>query len=91
MSSCKPFIYVENISNVIYTEGVVRMELTARTQGSTLQKDGQESLAAVDATGCLVMSLPALLRLSEQLEKTMSDMAEKGILSKKETQETSSQ
>lgn len=84
MSSFKPVIYVENISNVLFTEGVVRMELTARTQDPIAPKDSQESPARADTTGCLVMSLPALLRLSEQLEKTMSDMVEKGILSKKE-------
>jgi hypothetical protein len=61
MSSCKPLVYLENISNVIYTEGVVRIELTTRTQPN----GDQESPTAVYSMSCLVMSLSALLRLSE--------------------------
>jgi hypothetical protein len=86
MSFCKPNIYVENISNVVYTEGVVRLELTTRSLSTMSSMDSQGDLSNVaEPVGVLVMSLPALLRVSEQLEKTMADMHEKGLLSKRET------
>lgn len=74
-------IYLENISNVVFSEGVVRLELSTKPLRNVDRLEEGVSLPA-QVVGQLVLSLPALLRLHSQLGKTLDDMSDKGIIKK---------
>jgi hypothetical protein len=69
-------IYTDGIANIAFHDGVVRVELITTRQ---VDKDKQEMTPA----GSIAMSLPALLRVHDQLGKTIENMMERGILTKK--------
>jgi hypothetical protein len=69
-------IYTDGIANISFHDGVVRVELITTRQ---VEKDKQEMTPA----GSVAMSLPALLRIHDQLGKTIESMVERGILTKK--------
>ena len=74
-------IYTDGIANIAFHDGVVRVELITTRQ---VEKDKQEMTPA----GSVAMSLPALLRVHDQLGKAIENMVERGILSKKATGES---
>jgi hypothetical protein len=69
-------IYTDGIANIAFQDGVVRVELVTTRQ---VDKDKQEMTPA----GSVAMSLPALLRVHDQLGKAIENMVERGILTKK--------
>jgi hypothetical protein len=69
-------IYTDGIANIAFHDGVVRLELVTTRQ---VDKDKQEMTPA----GSVAMSLPALLRVHDQLGKAIENMVERGILTKK--------
>ena len=69
-------IYTDGIANIAFHEGVVRLELVTTQQ---VDRDKQEMTPA----GSVAMSLPALLRVHDQLGKAIENMVERGILTKK--------
>lgn len=69
-------IYTDGIANIAFHEGVVRVELITTRQ---VDKDKQEMTPA----GSVAMSLPALLRVHEQIGQAIENMVERGILTKK--------
>jgi hypothetical protein len=75
-------IYTDGIANIAFHEGVVRVELITTRQ---VDQDRQEMMPA----GTVAMSLPALLRVHDQLGKAIENMAERGILTKKVAEITS--
>ena len=76
-------IYTDGIANIAFHDGVVRLELVTTGQ---VDKDKQEMTPA----GSVAMSLPALLRVHDQLGKAIENMVERGILTKKAPDETNS-
>jgi hypothetical protein len=75
-------VFLDNIANVVFSEGVVRVELkSALPLGAGSEQDNSQQ---GDTTGFLVMSLPAMLRCYEQLGRTIEDMIDKKIIEKKE-------
>ena len=75
-------IYTDGIANIAFHDGVVRLELVTTRQ---VDKDKQEMAPA----GSIAMSLPALLRVHDQLGKAIENMVERGILTKKPPEEPS--
>ena len=69
-------IYTDGIANIAFHDGVVRLELVTTRQ---VNEDKQEMTLA----GSVAMSLPALLRVHDQLGKAIDNMVERGILTKK--------
>jgi hypothetical protein len=69
-------IYTDGIANIAFHDGVVRLELVTTRQ---VDKEKQEMTPA----GSVAMSLPALLRVHDQLGKAIENMVERGILTKK--------
>ena len=74
-------IYTDGIANIAFHDGVVRLELVTTRQ---VEKDKQEMTPA----GSVAMSLPALLRVHDQLGKAIENMVERGILTKKAADES---
>jgi hypothetical protein len=74
-------IYTDGIGNIAFHDGVVRVELITTRQ---VEKDKQEMTPA----GSVAMSLPALLRVHDQLGKAIENMVERGILTRKVADET---
>jgi hypothetical protein len=74
-------IYTDGIANIAFHDGVVRVELVTTRQ---VDKDKLEMTSA----GSVAMSLPALLRVHDQLGKAIENMVERGILTKKPPEET---
>lgn len=68
-------IYTDGIANIAFHDGVVRVELVTTRQ---VNEDKQEMTPA----GSVAMSLPALLRVHDQLGKAIENMVERGILTK---------
>ena len=68
-------IYADGIANITLIDGVVRLDLVNITQ---LEKDK----ANIRPVGALAFSLPALLRVHEQLSKAINKMLEEGLLKK---------
>jgi hypothetical protein len=68
-------IYTDGIGNIAIHDGVVRVELMTIRQ---VDKDKQEK----SPVGSVAMSLPALLRIHDQLGKTIESMVERGVLTK---------
>ncbi|WP_414014630.1 hypothetical protein [Limnohabitans sp.] len=69
-------IYTDGIANIAFHDGVVRVELVTTRQ---IDKDKQEMAPA----GSIAMSLPALLRVHDQLGKAIENMVERGMLTKR--------
>jgi len=69
-------MYTDGISNIALHDSVVRVELITTRQ---VEKDKQE----MTPVGSVAMSLPALLRVHDQLGKAIENMVERGILTKK--------
>lgn len=68
-------IYTDGVANIDFHDGVAKLELMATRQK---EKDKKEM-----APVCLLaMSLPAMLRVHEQLGKVIENMVEQGILKK---------
>ena len=76
-------IYTDGLANIAFHDGVVRLELVTTRQ---VEKDKQEMTPA----GSVAMSLPALLRVHDQLGKAIENMVERGILTKKAPDEINS-
>jgi hypothetical protein len=70
-------IYTDGVSNVALIDGVVRLDLMSLTQ-----VENEKAQARV--VGSLAVSLPALLRIHDQLAKVVEDMVQKGVLTKRE-------
>jgi hypothetical protein len=68
-------IYADGVSNIAIVDGVVRLDLVKITQ---LEKDK----AGVQPITMLAFSLPAFLRLHEQLNSAVAKMVEQGVLKK---------
>jgi hypothetical protein len=68
-------IYADGISNITLIDGVVRFDLIKITQA-------QEGKAAVQPTSTLAISLPAFLRLHDQLNSAITKMVEQGVIKK---------
>ena len=68
-------IYTDGIANISFHDGVVRVELVTTRQ---VNEEKQEMTPA----GSVAMSLPALLRVHDQLGKAIENMVERGILTK---------
>jgi len=68
-------IYADGVSNIALVDGVVRLDLVKIAQ---LEKDK----ASVEPIAMLAISLPAFLRLHEQLNGAVAKMVEQGVLKK---------
>ena len=68
-------IYTDGVSNITLIDGVVRFDLIKITQA-------QEGKAAVQPITTLAISLPAFLRLHDQLNSAISKMVEQGVIKK---------
>ena len=66
-------IYTDGIANIAFHDGVVRVELITTRQ---VEKDKQEMTPA----GSVAMSLPALLRVHDQLGKAIENMVERHLV-----------
>ncbi|NTW53820.1 MAG: hypothetical protein HGB15_03455 [Chlorobaculum sp.] len=69
-------IYADGIANMILVDGVVRLDLI----NVTSVEQGKEP--NVDQVGRLALSLPALIRIQDQLSKMVDKMVQDGILTK---------
>ncbi len=69
-------IYTDGIANIAFHDGVVRVELVTNRQVN----DNKHEMSPA---GSVAMSLPALLRVHDQLGKAIENMVERGILTKK--------
>jgi hypothetical protein len=74
-------IYTDGIANIAFHDGFVRVELVTTRQ---VDEKKQEMRPA----GSVAMSLPALLRVHDQLAKAIDNMVERGILTKKAADES---
>lgn len=70
-------IYADGVANVALIDGVVRLDLMSLTQI-------ENEKAQARAVGSLAVSLPALLRIHDQLGKVVEQMVKQGVLTKKE-------
>ena len=68
-------IYTDGVSNITLVDGVVRLDLVKISQ---IEKDK----AGVDQIAMLAISLPAFLRLQDQLSGAVAKMVEQGVLKK---------
>lgn len=68
-------IYADGVSNITLVDGVVRLDLVKIAQ---LEKDK----ASVEPIAMLAISLPAFLRLHDQLNGAVAKMVEQGVLKK---------
>ena len=73
-------IYADGVANVALIDGVVRFDLMSLTQV-------ENEKAQARTVGSLAVSLPALLRIHEQIGRVVEDMVKKGVLTKREPQE----
>jgi hypothetical protein len=72
-------IYADSIGNTALIDGVIRFDLVRATQ---VEKDK----ATVEPVATVAMSLPALLRIYEQLNTVINKLTDQGILKKTESQ-----
>ena len=72
--------YTDGVSNIAFHEGVVRIEFVTTRQ---MDNEQREMIPA----GSIAMSLPALLRIHEQLGKAIENMVDKGLLTKKKPED----
>lgn len=69
-------IYADGIANMILVDGVVRLDLV----NVTSVEQGKEP--NVQPIGRLALSLPAVIRIQDQLTKMIDKMVQDGILTK---------
>jgi hypothetical protein len=69
-------IYADGIANMTLVDGVVRLDLI----NVTSVEQGKEP--NVETVGRLALSLPALIRVQDQLSKMIDKMVQDGILTK---------
>ncbi|AOS83818.1 hypothetical protein BIU88_06435 [Chlorobaculum limnaeum] len=69
-------IYADGIANMILVDGVVRFDLVNVT---SVEKDKEPN---VRPNATLALSLPALIRIQDQLGKMIDKMVQDGILTK---------
>jgi len=74
-------IYADGISNITLIDGVIRFDLVNITR---LEKDK----ADIRPVGALALSVPALLRVHEQLSQAINKMVADGILKKNDNHQT---
>lgn len=70
-------IYADGVANAALIDGVVRLDLMSLTQI-------ENEKAQARTVGSLAVSLPALLRIHEQLGRVVEDMVKQGVLTKRE-------
>lgn len=70
-------MYSDGIANITLVDGVIRMDLINITK-----VEGDKT--SIRPVAALAMSIPALLRTSDQLNKAIGKMVEDGILKKNE-------
>ena len=73
-------IYSDGVSNITLVDGVMRLDLMKITQVA-------EEKAAVQPIAMLAFSLPAFLRLHDQINAAVSKMVDQGVI-KKNTENT---
>jgi len=73
-------IYADGLANIQLIDGVVRCDLVNMLPG---EKEGQFNLRPV---ATLALSLPALIRIHDQLTNVISALVEKGELKKNDPQ-----
>ena len=74
------FTYIDAIDNIVMIEGIVRLDTI------TLSRGTEDKPQAV-RTGGLALSLPAFLRTYEQMTRVVNNMADQGVIKRKETPE----
>lgn len=72
-------IYTDGIANITLIDGIIRMDLVNITQV-------EKEKANIRPVAALAMSVPALLRVQDQLSQAINKMVEDGILKKNEPQ-----
>jgi hypothetical protein len=75
-------IYSDGVSNITLVDGVMRLDLMKITQVA-------DEKAAVEPVAMLAFSLPAFIRLHEQLNGAIKKMVDQGVI-KKNTENTQS-
>jgi hypothetical protein len=71
-------IFIDGLGNIALQDGVVRIELV-----TTKQVDDRKQ--EMKSVGNVAMSLPALVRVHDQLSKAIEGLVERGILSEQTT------
>ncbi len=71
------FTYVDGIDNIVMIEGIVRFDMMTLTRGSTEKPQASR-------TGGIALSLPAFLRTYEQMGRVVENMAEQGMIKRKD-------
>ena len=74
-------LYSDGIANISIRDSVTRIDLF--TVKPT--QDGNEKKETLEASGTLILPVSGFLRLHEQMSKAISDMQEKGLIKKKDT------
>jgi len=72
-------IYTDGIANITLIDGIIRLDLVNITQV-------EKEKANIRPVAALAMSVPALLRVQDQLSQAINKMVEDGILKKNEPQ-----
>jgi hypothetical protein len=73
-------IYADGIANIAITDGVLRVDLVV------LRQVNKENVETKTVAG-LALSVPALLRIHDQLGKVIDGMVEQGLLTKRDETE----
>jgi len=68
-------IYSDGVTNITLVDGVMRLDLMKITQVA-------DQKAAVEPIATLAFSLPAFLRLHDQLNGAIKKMVEQGVIKK---------
>lgn len=71
------FTYIDAIDNIVMIEGIVRFDTITLSRGTGDKPQGIR-------TGGLALSLPAFLRTYEQMGRVVSNMAEQGMIKRKD-------
>ena len=73
-------LYADGIANIRFVDGVVRLDLV---QVAEIKSDQMQ----VQPTATLAMSLPAMVRMHQQLDAALVRLAEQGVLKRREASE----
>ena len=71
------FTYIDAIDNIVMIEGIVRFATITLSRGTADKPQGVR-------TGGLALSLPAFLRMYEQMGRVVNNMAEQGMIKRKD-------
>ena len=71
------FTYIDGIDNIVMIEGIVRFDTMTLTRGAADKPQASR-------TGGLALSLPAFLRTYEQMGRVVNNMAEQGMIKRKD-------